>query len=744
MKKTEKNKRVMFSGFTLEIILVTILLFGLSKVVDAQEHLFRNTNLPLETRVNDLVSHLTLEEKVLQMMENAPAIDRFGIPAYNWWNEALHGVARSGDTVTVFPQAIALAANFDSEAMEQMGSIVSDEARAIYHQSLREGIYGKQYKGLTFWTPNINIFRDPRWGRGQETYGEDPYLTGQLGMAIVRGLQGNHSKYLKSSACAKHFAVHSGPETGRHTFDVSVSKYDLWNTYLPAFRNLVVDAKVTSVMCAYNRFQGEPCCGNENLMINILRNKWKFDGYVTSDCGAINDFWAYHKTHSDAEEASAVAVMSGSDLECGEYWNQLWSYRKLADAVKEGQLDEAKLDESVKRLFTIRFRLGMFDPNELVPFAAIPTEEINHPHHFEHALKMARQSMVLLKNNGVLPLSRSIKKIAVIGPNADNPLVLLGNYNGVPKRIVTPLQGIKELLGNDIEVIYQRGCDYTKPLEDTTGTTNWIKALSGTEAVVFVGGISPLLEGEEGDAGKEKLEGFIGGDRTTINLPNVQTELMKQLKQLGMPIIFINMSGSAMGMLWESQNADAIIQAWYGGQSAGTAIAEVLFGDYNPSGRLPVTFYKSDSDLPHFEDYSMENRTYRYFKGVPLYPFGHGLSYSSFQYSALNMPSKINSKEIPVRFTIKNSGSQDGDEVVQVYIKKLSDNMKFANKEIKHFQRIHLKSGEGKTIRLTLDALLFEGFDDQGDRIVPKGKYEVQIGASSSDIRLKKEIFINE
>lgn len=729
----------MFSSIVMKAAFMIAMLLGSTNYVDAQEYVFQNSSLPIETRVNDLLSLLTLEEKVLQMMENAPGIERLGIPAYNWWNEALHGVARSSDTVTVFPQAIAMAANFDAEAMERMGSIVSDEARAIYHQTLREGIYGKQYKGLTFWTPNINIFRDPRWGRGQETYGEDPYLTGQLGIAIVRGLQGNHPSYLKTSACAKHFAVHSGPETGRHSFDVSVSDYDLWNTYLPAFRDLVVIAKVTSVMCAYNRFQGAPCCGHENLMINILRDKWNFEGYVTSDCGAINDFWAYHKTHADAKEASAAAVMSGSDLECGEYWNDLWSYRNLADAIKEGLLDEAKLDESVKRLFTIRFKLGMFDPDEIVPYAAIPTEVINHPDHFDHALKMARQSMVLLKNNGVLPLSKSIKRIAVIGPNADSPMVLLGNYNGIPQRIVTPKQGIKDILGDDTEVIYHKGCDYTRPFEDTSGSDAWISTLSNVDAIIFAGGISPFLEGEEGDAGKEKLEGFIGGDRTTINLPKVQTALMKQLKQLGKPLIFVNMSSSAMGMLWESQNADAIIQAWYGGQSGGTAIAEVLFGDYNPSGRLPLTFYQSDSDLPHFEDYSMENRTYRYFNGVPLYAFGHGLSYSSFQYSSLKIPSKLNDNKsvIPVKFTIKNTSKTDGSEVVQLYVTNLTKTENVAIKELKHFQRVNLKAGESKTLELELDASLLGYFDDNGQLLAPSGKYEIQIGASSSDIRLK-------
>ena len=746
MKKIEKAKRIIISNFSGQAVMLMMLLFGSVKGINAQEYLFRNTNLPTETRVKDLVSRLTLEEKVLQMMENAPAVDRLGIPAYNWWNEALHGVARSEDTVTVFPQAIAMAANFDAEALEKMGDMVSDEARAIYHQSLRNGVFGKQYKGLTFWTPNINIFRDPRWGRGQETYGEDPYLTGQLGKAIVRGLQGNDPTYLKTSACAKHFAVHSGPETGRHTFDVSVSKYDLWNTYLPAFKSLVVDAKVSSVMCAYNRFDGKPCCGQESLMINILRNKWNFKGYVTSDCGGINDFWVSHKTHGNAKEASANAVRTGTDLECGEYWNNLWSYRSLPDAVKAGLLNEAKLNESVERLFTIRFRLGMFNPDEQVSYASIKTDVINRPDHFEHALKMARQSMVLLKNNGALPLSKNIKKIAVIGPNADNPAVMLGNYNGIPKSIVTPLQGIREILGADAAIIYYQGCDYTRALADSLRPNKWINALSGVDAIVFIGGISPSLEGEEGDAGKEKLAGFLGGDRTTINLPTIQTELMKQLKQLGKPLVFVNMSGSAMGMLWESQYADAILQAWYGGQSGGTAVAEVLFGDYNPSGRLPVTFYQSDNDLPKFEDYSMKNRTYRYFKGVPLYSFGHGLSYATFQYSSLKIPTVVkgNQKVIPIKFSLKNTSNIDGNELVQLYVKNLSKKKDVANKALKHFQRVQLKAGESKTIEVNLDAALLADFDDNGQIVAPLGNYEIQIGASSTDIKLKNIIKITK
>lgn len=716
------------------LLITTFCLLTLFTGRSAQEA-FKNTALPVEIRVKDLVSRLTLQEKVSQMVENAPAIERLNIPAYNWWNEALHGVARSGDTVTVFPQAIGMAAGFDVQALEKMGQITSDEARAIYHHELSLGKPGQQYKGLTFWTPNINIFRDPRWGRGQETYGEDPYLTGQLGMAIVRGLEGNDPRYLKTSACAKHFAVHSGPETGRHTFDVAPSEYDLWNTYLPAFRNLVVDAKVSSVMCAYNRLDGKPCCGNENLMLTILRNNWKFTGYVTSDCGAINDFWNYHKTEPNAASASAKAIFSGTDLECGEYWNKLWSYKALTDAVKDGLLDEAKLNESVARLFTIRFRLGMFDPQEMVPYSKTTAAALVSKQNQDHALKMARQSMVLLKNNGVLPLSKKIKTIAVVGPNADEAGVLLGNYNGIPKKTITPLMGITSKLGSQVKVIYKKMITHT-----TNGNEDWanaVKEIATADVILFVGGISPRLEGEEGDTGKEKIEGFLGGDRTTIQLPKVQTELMKKLKAMGKPLVFVNMSGSAIAMEWENNNADAILQAWYGGQAAGTAMADVLFGDYNPSGRLPVTFYASDSDLPAFTDYSMNNRTYRYFKGKALYPFGHGLSFTTFGYSALKLSQNNITADgtITATVTITNKGKRAGDEVVQFYLHRQSDEPGNANKQLKGFTRVSLKAGESKAITFAIDKTKLGHWAANNQFVNQYGAYELQVGTSSEGIR---------
>jgi len=711
-----------------KLLLIGVILISCLGMNGQNEFAFQNEELSFEERVNDLVKRLSLEEKVSQMKEYAPAIPRLGVPAYNWWNETLHGVARSKDTVTVFPQAIALAAGFDRQAVQNMGEICATEARAIYNQGLKDGENGLRYKGLTFWTPNINIFRDPRWGRGQETYGEDPYLTGQLGVSIVKGLQGNHPRYLKTSACAKHFAVHSGPESTRHTFDVDVSDHDLWNTYLPAFRDLVVDANVSSVMCAYNRYQGVPCCGNEKLMVDILRNKWGFTGYVTSDCGAVTDFWKTHKTSPDEQHASADAVKMGTDLECGEFWDKHWTYNSLTEAVKNDLIDEEKLNESVKRLFMIRMRLGMFDKKESVPFNKVPYAVLNAPEHAEHALKMARQSMVLLKNNGVLPLHKNIKTIAVIGPNANNKEMLLGNYNGIPGEIITPLTGIKEKLGDQVNVIFDTGVNYTKLFEGKS-ISSVTKKVTDADVIVFVGGISPALEGEEGEAGGK--EGFYKGDRTTIALPEVQTEMMKAIKATGKPLVYINMSGSAMGMEWESENADAIIQAWYGGQSAGTAVADILFGDYNPSGRLPLTFYKNDSDLPDFSDYDMDNRTYRYFKGTPQYAFGFGLSYTSFTYSDVKVPKKITGKQaFTVQVEVENTGKMAGDEVVQLYVSPEENRQGQAIRSLKGFQRIHLKPGEKKLMSFEIQAMDIGGVTEQGEKNTLPGQYTISVGGA--------------
>jgi beta-glucosidase len=725
------------------ISLIICITWAISTKAQIQKELFRDATISMDIRVKDLISKLSLKEKVLQMQENTPAIERLNIPAYNWWNEALHGVARSGDTVTVFPQAIGMAANFDVASMVRMGEITSDEARAIYHEALRKGKTDQRYKGLTFWTPNINIFRDPRWGRGQETYGEDPYLTGQLGMAIVRGLQGNDPKYLKTSACAKHFAVHSGPEKGRHEFDVNISNADLWNTYLPAFQNLVVDAKVSSVMCAYNRFRGKPCCGNDNLMVDILRKQWGFTGYVTSDCGAISDFWLFHKTHKNVQEASAAAVKMGTDLECGEYWKNLWSYPSLENAVKEGLLDEKNLDASLARLFTIRMRLGMFDAPTSVPYSKIPISILNSVAHQDHALKVARQSIVMLKNDGILPLSKKIKHIAVVGPNADDPEVQLGNYNGIPKKNITVLEGIRLKLGSNVTITYHKASTHTGLIKGAESVNTIVENASKADIILFVGGISPRLEGEDGDV-KENSDGFVGGDRTTIQLPTIQTDIMKQLKKTGKPLIFVNMSGSSMGMEWEVANTNAIIQAWYGGQSAGTAIADILFGDYNPSGKLPITFYQSEKNLPAFTDYSMNNRTYRYFTGKVLFPFGFGLSYTNFSYAFKNRLGKEYSKQdtLTVSIKITNIGKREGDEVAQVYVKYPQGNQS-PLKELKAFKRINLTKRGKETISFKIPISALQKWNESKKELdVATGRYELFVGGNSSDEKIKTAFYV--
>lgn len=616
-----------------------------------------------------------------------------------------------------------MAANFDREALRIMGDQASDEARAIYNHEIENGNYGKQYKGLTFWTPNINIFRDPRWGRGQETYGEDPYLTGELGSAIVEGLEGTDDKYLKVSACAKHYAVHSGPEYSRHVYDAEPTPYDLWNTYLPAFEKLVVDAEVTSVMCAYNRFEGEPCCGSDNLMINILRNRWGFTGYVTSDCGAVNDFWLTHKTEPNAESAAAKSIQSGTDLECGAEWSKLWTYNSLGDAVEQGLLDEAKLDESLCRLFEIRMRLGMFDEFDEVPYNHISYDVVNSPEHAAHALLMAEQSMVLLKNNGILPLNTSeVKSIAVVGPNAHNEISVLGNYNGFPEDAITVYEGIKDKFSS-AKVVNTKGTDYTLPLN----TQEELAKIADCDIVVFVGGMNSMMEGEEGCVDNVEYEGFSKGDRTTIVLPRVQTEFMKKVKAAGKKLIYVNMSGSAVAMNWEDENADAVIQAWYGGQAAGAAVANILAGDYSPSGRLPLTFYASDSDLGDINDYSMKGRTYRYFAGKPLYGFGYGLSYTTFEYSSIKVKEgKDGNYSVSVK--VKNTGSMAGDEVVQLYIRPDFSNELLPIQSLKEFTRVSLQPGKSTTVKFSLPKEAFSIRDDKGDYFNVAGSYSVCVG----------------
>jgi len=692
---------------------------------NAKTYPFNDPTLSFEERVDDLTARLTLEEKVMQMMNFAPAIERLGIPKYNWWNEALHGVGRSGDRVTVFPQAIAMAATFDTGAMHQTADIIATEGRAIYngvHGSAQQGL---MYKGLTYWTPNINIFRDPRWGRGQETYGEDPFLTGQIGTAFVTGLQGDDPKYMKASACAKHFAVHSGPEPTRHVFDAHASDYDLWDTYLTAFRQLVEDAKVSSVMCAYNRYDGQPCCASDFLMMDILRDKWGFKGYVTSDCGAIDDFFNFHKTHETRAEASADAVKHTTDVDCGGV------YAALVDAVNQGLITEEQIEVSFRRLMMTRMELGLFDPFETAPFSDIPYSKLEAPEHKEHALKMARASMVLLKNDGVLPLAKNHKKVAVIGPNADDEMVLFGNYNGFPSKAYTVFDGVKEKMSGAL--VNFKGLNHTALIPGGPSAQDIASMVADAEVIIFVGGISPRLEGEEGDGGTEGIPGFVGGDRTSIMLPSIQTEVMKELKKLGKPLVFVNMSGSAIAMPWEADNANAIVQAWYGGQSGGTAVADVLFGDYNPSGRLPVTFYRSDSDLPDFNEYSMKGRTYRYFEGTPLYPFGYGLSFTKYNYSDLQVPAAMQTgQNVTVKVQVENSGKMAGEEVVQLYVKHDTKAMA-PIRALKGFQRVTLAPGEKKIVEFTLTPRDLALVNNAGEVRMDAGKMEFFVGGGQPD-----------
>jgi len=825
---------------------------------------YENFSLPVETRVNDLVSRMTLQEKVSQMVHDAPAIERLGVPRYNWWNECLHGVARAG-VATAFPQAIGLAATWNVDLMGQIATVISDEARAKHHEFARQG-FRDIYTGLTFWSPNINIFRDPRWGRGQETYGEDPYLTARMGVAFVKGLQGADPRYLKLVATPKHFAVHSGREADRHHFDARVGKRDLQETYLPAFEACVREAKAFSVMGAYNRTNGEPCCAHTVLLGEILRKRWGFEGYVVSDCWAIRDIYQNHKVVKTAAEAAALAVSKGCDLNCGE------AYVALLDAVKQGLISEETIDRSVKRLFTARFRLGMFDPPEQVPYAQIPYEVNEAPEHAALALRAAQESIVLLKNEGgFLPLRKDLASIAVIGPNADDVQVLLANYNGTPSRAVTPLEGIRRKVSPSTALYYARGCDIATGVpslsaissaclrpedarESQTGlsgayydnakfegepaliridptvdfawrgttpvtgrlvdafSVRWsgflvppvtgtytlgargfngyrlmldgevvaeyqgihhaitrakqveleagrfyrvqldyvnrgpdpqvqllwsvpgtdyvaeaVEAAQKADVVVMVMGISASLEGEEMPL---EVEGFDRGDRTDLALPRPQRELLERIHALGKPMVLVLLNGSALAVNWANENVPAIVEAWYPGQAGGDAIADVLFGDYNPGGRLPVTFYRSVDDLPDFEDYQMEGHTYRYFRGEPLFPFGYGLSYTRFAYSDLQLSAEriAAGESITVSVDVENTGQRAGDEVVQLYVTDVAASVSVPVRQLQGFKRVHLEPGERTTVTFTLTPRQMSLITDEGQRAVEPGEFQIAVG----------------
>jgi len=688
----------------------------------SQNNSWQDPNLPLDARVKNLVSQLTLEEKVQQMMYNAPAIPRLNIPAYNWWNEALHGVARSG-VATIFPQAIGMAATFDDTLIYNIASAISDEARAMYNASVKKG-YHLWYSGLTFWTPNINIFRDPRWGRGQETYGEDPYLTATLGVAFVKGMQGNDPKYLKVAACAKHFAVHSGPEKLRHEFNAQPSMKDLWETYLPAFHALV-DAKVEAVMCAYNRTNNEPCCGNTYLLQDVLRRQWQFKGHVVSDCWAISDFYQGHKFVANDVQASALALSKGVNLNCGNSF-----YPSLIEAVKQNLVTEKQIDSSLQILLRTRFKLGLFDAvtgNSPNPYDHIPESVINSEANRNLARTAAQKSIVLLKNNGVLPLKNDLKTYFVTGPNASNIDVLIGNYYGVNNNLVTVLEGLAEQILPGSQMHYRQGI-----LLDRNNVTpnDWSSGEARTsDATIVVMGISGLLEGEEG----ESIASPYAGDRLDYNLPANQIEYLRRLKENNnKPVIAVITGGSPMNLSEVHKLADAVLLVWYPGEEGGNAVADIIFGKVSPSGRLPITFPKSFDQLPPYEDYSMKGRTYRYMTAEPMYPFGYGLSYTRFSYSNLRLSKNVIKKNesAMASVTVTNTGKSAADEVIQLYISYEGKNVEAPLYALKSFKRITLAPGSAETVQFNISPSMLQLVNQEGQNIHPAGKYKISISGS--------------
>jgi len=676
---------------------------------------FMDPDLPLADRVRDLIDRMTLAEKVGQTMHKAPSIPRLGVPAYNWWNECLHGVGRAGGA-TVFPQAIGMAASFNPVLMHQVATALSDEARAKHHQRIATGDCD-QYFGLTYWSPNVNIFRDPRWGRGQETYGEDPHLSARMGVAFCKGLQGDDPKYLKLVATPKHYAVHSGPEPERHGFDAVVTGRDLRETYLPAFKACVKEAGAFSVMGAYNRTNGEPCCASRTLLQDILRDEWGFKGYVVSDCGAICDIHKHHQVTADAAESAALAVKNGCELNCGGV------YASLLAAVDAGLITEPEIDVALTRLFTARFRLGMFDPPERVPYASIPSSTVNCDAHRALARQMARESIVLLKNtHSILPLGReNLRTIAVIGPTATDIQPLLGNYYGFSRRLVTPLEGIVGAVPPGMQVNYAKGCELagTQPID--AALIGW--QVGEADVIVAVVGGSPALEGEEGEVAAS--DG--GGDRLRIGLPGRQEELLQHLRDTGKPLVVVLTGGSPMAINWVEENADAALMLWYPGEEGGNAIADVLFGDCNPGGRLPVTFVKNMDQLPPFRDYAMTGRTYRFMDETPLYPFGYGLSYTTFVYADLQTDTA------QVSVSVTNTGDCAGDEVVQLYLRHENAPVPVPRHHLEGFVRITLQPGETRRVTFALQPEQFACYTDDGIPILGPGSHTVYVGGGQPD-----------
>lgn len=701
-----------------QVVFLFFVFIGLSSL-NAQP-LYLNPEADTDARVKDLIGQLTLEEKASQMLMSTPAIPRLNIPPYDYWNEALHGVGRSG-TATVFPQAIGLAATFDNGLIYQVSSAISDEARAKYNAAIAAGNYNR-YTGLTFWTPNINIFRDPRWGRGQETYGEDPYLTSLLGVSFVKGLQGNHPDYLKTSACAKHFAVHSGPEKSRHSFNAKVSPKDLYETYLPAFKALV-DAGVESVMCAYNRTNDEPCCANNYLLSEVLFGKWGFKGHVVSDCWALVDFYAEngHGTVDNKTEAAALALKSGVNLNCGD------TYTALVDAVRSGLVEESLLDEKLFPLLKTRFKLGMFDPMESNPYNAIAYEVVDSKENRALAYEAAKRSIVLLKNNGVLPLKNNLNRYYVVGPNAASIDALLGNYFGVNPNIVTFLEGITAGVAKNSQVQYSPGTTLDRK---NVNPIDWSSGEAAEADVTIVAmGLTRHIEGEEG----ESVSSPYFGDRLDYNIPENQIDYLKKIKGThGKPVIAVITGGSPMNLSEVHEIADAVLLTWYPGEEGGHALADILFGNAVPSGRLPVTFPKSLEQLPPYEDYAMKGRTYRYMTEEPMYPFGFGLSYTSFSYSDVRLLSSTIKKgeSTEISCTVTNTGQYASVEVAQLYITDNQASVETPLFSLKGIQCINLKPGESKKVVFAITPQMLELINEQGEAITEAGDFTLAISGS--------------
>ena len=683
---------------------------------------FRDESLPIEERVDALIKELTIEEKVFQLTHDAASIPRLGIRSYCYWNEALHGVARAG-VATVFPQAIGLAATFHPAFLGDVAATISTEGRAKYNEFQRQGDCGI-YKGLTFWSPNVNIFRDPRWGRGHETYGEDPYLTGRLGVAFIKGLQGDDPRHMKAAACAKHFAVHSGPEAERHHFNAVVSRQDMFDTYLPAFEECVKEGQVESVMGAYNAVNGEPCNASDTLLTDILRNRWGFKGHVVSDCGAINDLHAnYHVTNTVAESA-AMGIKKGCDLNCGGV------YKHLLTSYKEGLIEEADLDRALRRVLKARFKLGMFDDPAHVVYSDIPYSVLACHAHKQLAREAARQSMVLLKNDGVLPLRSKATRLAVVGPNADSNLALLGNYNGTPSESYTVLEGLRKYLGEDAPIIYAEGCDIVEDNDERYAEA--VSAAENSDVVICCLGLNSKWEGEAGDANNK----YGSGDKPDIELPAPQQLLLEKMLATGKPVIVLLLCGSAIALRTADEKAAAVVDCFYPGEQGGMAIAELLYGEYSPSGRLPITFYKTTGELPDFRDYSMEGRTYRYMQQEALYPFGYGLSYTTFDYTVDTAPVTARAGDtvtIPVK--VSNTGRMTSLEHVQGYVKADAPSVRAPKYALKALETVSILAQESKELLLTFPAKAFSLIDEEGNRFVEPGTYTVYIGGQQPDPR---------